>query len=295
MTHEVALALSFSLSLQDEPVQPAVVSTQVLTIRNGHRHDQADWLAAEEPLEIRVQGPEQEPVRVAVTMRTPGHDQALAVGFLYSEGLLTCRDAVVAVNPGEAAALGAPCNIVTVHLAHTFDATALQRNFLATSSCGVCGKIALEQIALRCAAVEPGPFVPASLLVHLSGHMRQTQQLFARTGGVHAAGLFDRNGQLLALQEDVGRHNAVDKLIGEMLLAGQLPLAEQILLVSGRTSFEILQKTAMAGIPILCAVSAPSSLAVSMARRFGITMVGFLRDSCFNIYTHPQRIVLKRS
>ena len=180
---------------------------------------------------------------------------------------------------------------MTVRLAHPFDATLLQRNFFATSSCGVCGKASLEQIAVRCAPVAPGPVLSHSLLVGLSQRMRQTQQLFDRTGGVHAAALFDLSGHLLSLQEDVGRHNAVDKLIGEMVLAGKVPLAEQIMLVSGRTSFEILQKTAMAGIPIICGVSAPSSLAVDVARRFGMTMVGFLREHGFNVYTHPERIV----
>jgi FdhD protein len=165
---------------------------------------------------------------------------------------------------------------------------------MATSSCGVCGKASLEQIAIHCAQVPPGPLLPDSVLISLPNALRQAQQLFTQTGGLHASGLFDVTGQLLALREDVGRHNALDKLVGQRVLAGDIPLAERIVLVSGRTSFELLQKAAMAGVPIVCAVSAPSSLAVEVAQRFGITLVGFLREQSFNIYTHPERIALDR-
>jgi FdhD protein len=225
-------------------------------------------------------------------MRTPGHENELAVGFLYTEGLLQSRDSVLAVDAGLLPGTAQPCNVVTVHLARAFDASILQRNFFATSSCGVCGKASLEQIAVRCAPVAPGPVLAGMVLSRLPVYMRQAQRLFEQTGGLHAAGLFDVTGQLLSLREDVGRHNAVDKLIGQMVLAGDVPLAQQVLLVSGRTSFEILQKAAMARVPIVCAVSAPSSLAVEVARRFGITLVGFLREHGCNIYTHPERIAL---
>ena len=292
MALESPFALPLLSSQHASHLLPDLVPTQVLAMRNGSFLDQADWLAAEEPLEIRVEGPDQVAIRVAVTMRTPGHDRELAVGFLYTEGLLPCRDAVVSINTGSAAESTRPCNIVTVRLSHPFDATILQRNFFATSSCGVCGKASLEQIAVRCAPVAPGPVMADAVLVRLPERMRQAQQLFEQTGGLHAASLFDITGRLLSLREDVGRHNAVDKLVGEMLLAGEVPLAQQILLVSGRTSFEILQKAAMAGIPIICAVSAPSSLAVEVASHFGMTMVGFLREHRFNVYTHPERIVL---
>jgi len=166
----------------------------------------------------------------------------------------------------------------------------LKRNFFATSSCGVCGKATLDQIAVHCPAVGSGPVVARSVLVALPGAMRKAQAVFERTGGLHAAGLFDATGGLICLREDVGRHNAVDKLVGRALLDGELPLADRIVLVSGRTSFEILQKAAMAAVPIVCAVSAPSSMAISVADRLGITLVGFLRGSSFNVYTHPERI-----
>jgi FdhD protein len=166
----------------------------------------------------------------------------------------------------------------------------LKRNFFATSSCGVCGKATLDQIAVRCPPVAAGPVVGRSIVVGLPNAMRGAQSVFDRTGGLHAAGLFDPAGRLIAVREDVGRHNAVDKLVGRAFLDGELPLAGRILLVSGRTSFEILQKAAVAGVPIVCAVSAPSSLAVSVADRLGITLVGFLRGSSFNVYTHPGRI-----
>jgi FdhD protein len=271
---------------------PHMLSVQVLALRNGTCLERADWLAAEEPLEIRVAGPNQEVVRVAVTMRTPGHEDELAIGFLYTEGLLHSHAEVVAAETGLFPWAEQPCNVVTVRLAHPFDLARLQRNFLATSSCGICGKASLEQIAVRCAPVTPSPVLAGSVLLRLPGHMRQAQRGFEQTGGLHAAGLFDVTGRLLSLREDVGRHNAVDKLIGQRVLARDVPLTERILLVSGRTSFEILQKAAMAGVPIVCAVSAPSSLAVEVARRFGMTLVGFLREDCFNIYTHPERIAL---
>jgi FdhD protein len=251
-----------------------------------------DWLATEEPLEMRVQGPGQEMVRVAVTMRTPGHDSELVVGFLYTEGLIHTRHEIVAIQADDPQYDQAPCNVATIHLTHPMDPATVQRNFYTTSSCGICGKTSLEQIAVHCAPVAPGPVVPRAVLVELPTTLRNAQQLFAQTGGLHACGLFDVTGRLVSLREDVGRHNAVDKLVGQMLLAGKIPLHEQILLVSGRTSLEIMQKAAMAQVPIVCAISAPSSLAVEVARRFRMTLVGFLRDTHFNVYSHPERLAL---
>lgn len=269
-----------------------ITPTPVLAVRNGIPLDQTDWLASEEPLEIRVHGPGQKTVSVAITMRTPGHDDELAVGFLYGEGLICSRDEVVTVRAGDLPQKEQPCNIVTVHLSHPFDLAPLKRNFYATSSCGICGKASLEQIAVRCMPVAPGPVLARSVLIDLPTTLRQAQRIFAQTGGLHAAGLFDVNGGLLSLREDVGRHNAIDKLVGRRLLDGETSLAERILLVSGRVSFEIMQKAAMARVSIVCAVSAPSSLAVDVAKRFRLTIVGFLRGHNFNVYTHPERIAL---
>ncbi|WP_435016982.1 formate dehydrogenase accessory sulfurtransferase FdhD [Tundrisphaera sp. TA3] len=245
-----------------------------------------DWVAVEEPLEIRARGPGQVPVSVAVTMRTPGHDLELAVGFLFTEGLIRSRDeldlsARHLIHDGD---------IVRVALNRPFDGEGLTRHFYATSSCGVCGKASLDKVAVICHPVGDGPVVGRSTIVGLPDALRSAQSGFDRTGGVHAAGLFDAEGGRIALREDVGRHNAVDKIVGRALLDGMVPLGGHILMVSGRTSFEILQKAAVAGVPIVCAVSAPSSLAVAVADRLKITLVGFLRGSRFNVYTHAHRI-----
>jgi FdhD protein len=181
-------------------------------------------------------------------------------------------------------------NVVSVAVTRALDPVGAERNFYATSSCGVCGKASLDAIEVQCAPVADGPAVTASVVTALPDRLRAAQEVFERTGGLHAAALFDRHGELLELREDVGRHNAVDKLVGAELLAGRLPLSDRIMMVSGRSSFEIIQKAATAGIPVVCAVSAPSSLAVDAARRFGITLVGFLRGTRFNVYTRPERI-----
>jgi FdhD protein len=267
-------------------------ATQLLSIKENTVLDRTDLLAAEEPLEIRVQGPQQKALSVAVTMRTPGHDADLAAGFLYTEGLIRSRAEIVDIEADTQRLNGQPCNTATVTLSHAFDATSLKRNFYATSSCGICGKASLEQIAVHCDPVAPGPVLPRSLIVNLPQTLRETQELFDQTGGLHATGLFDLSGRLLALREDVGRHNAVDKVIGHRLLANEMPLSDHVLMVSGRLSFEIMQKAAMARVPIVCAISAPSSLAVEIAKRFRMTVVGFLRDRSFNVYSHPERIAL---
>jgi FdhD protein len=253
--------------------------------------ERPDRLAVEEPLEVRVGGSGTEPVSIAVTMRTPGHDFELAVGFCVSEGILTATDDLKSV-----AYCGPPkgeqrYNIVTVRLRHEFDATPWQRNVATTSSCGLCGTVTLEQVERRCEPIGPGPTVAAHVVAGLAERLRAAQPTFDRTGGLHAAGLFDVAGELEAAREDVGRHNAVDKLVGRALLDGDLPLSDRLLVVSGRVSFEILQKAALAGIPFVAAVSAPSSLAVDAARRLGVTVVGFLRDGGFNVYTGPERVV----
>jgi FdhD protein len=181
-------------------------------------------------------------------------------------------------------------NVVTVTLGRPFDFESLHRNFFATSSCGICGKAALEDVQVRCAPVGPGPQVSASLLITLPDELRKRQKLFDRTGGLHAAGLFAPSGEIVSLKEDVGRHNAVDKVIGEYVLGGGLPLSDHVLQVSGRSSFEIVQKAAVAGIPIVAAVGAPSSLAIEAGERLGVTVVGFVRDGRLNVYSHPERI-----
>jgi FdhD protein len=261
---------------------------RVIAVRDGRTRERADALAAEEPLEVRAAGPGQEPVRVAVTMRTPGHDFELAAGFLITEGLLDAGDvATVAYceDPGVQR-----YNVVTVRSRAPFDLGAGERNFFATSSCGICGKAALESVAVRCEPIDDDASVDAATLPALPEAMRAAQRVFDRTGGLHAAGLFDTGGRLLALREDVGRHNAVDKVVGSLALEGR-DGAGRILLVSGRLSFEIVQKAAVARVPIVCAVSAPSSLAVEAADELGVTAVAFLRPGGFNVYAHPERVV----
>jgi FdhD protein len=238
-------------------------------------HDgEVDAVAVEEPLEIRVDG---EPL--AVTMRTPGNDEELALGFLHGEGLIS---SVRAAGPTADFA----GNVVEV--AGPLERDLGPRRFYTTSSCGVCGKGALEEIAVISPPLSPGPFVARALVAALPD--RLVQPTFERTGGLHAAGLFDAEGTLLFSREDVGRHNALDKVIGRALLDGLVPLSERMVCVSGRLSFELVQKAAVAGAPILVGVSAPSSLAVSLAADRGITLCGFARGDRVNVYTHPERI-----
>ncbi len=252
--------------------------------------ERPDKLVTEEPMEIRVHGPGQEPEALAVTMRTPGNDFELAVGFCFTEGILeraTDLDTVAYCLAGHGEQ---EYNIVTVKLRRPASLAGHERNFAANASCGLCGKTTLDQVAQRCAPVGEGPMVTQSVLTKLPARLRAAQVVFESTGGLHAAASFTPNGDLEALREDIGRHNALDKLIGHALLERKLPLADDVLLVSGRVSFEIVQKAAAAGIAIVCAVSAPSSLAVDAAQEFGQTLVGFLRDERANIYTHPERV-----
>jgi FdhD protein len=248
--------------------------TDVLRLPGGAT--ERDDLAVEEPLEIRVNG---EPV--AVTMRTPGHDEELSIGFLRSEGIR-------AVAAHATADLEA--NTIDVEVEGRFDPERLRRNFYTSSSCGVCGKGALEAVAVEAPRVESGLRVPAALVSELPDRLRTAQPTFAATGGLHATGLFAADGDLLCVREDVGRHNAFDKVVGRAYLDGLLPLADKIVCVSGRLSFELVQKAAVAGAPVLVAVGAPSTLAVELARDRGITLCGFVRDGRMNVYTEPGRI-----
>jgi FdhD protein len=227
-------------------------------------------------------------------MRTPGDEEALATGFLISEGLIRATDlAGVRFAVGDPAVMAQPENEMTVQLRQPFDASSVaSRNFVATASCGICGKTSVEDVVLRCDALPDGPVVARETLLALPDAMRQAQEVFASTGGLHAAALFTADGRLRALREDVGRHNALDKVIGARALAGDLPLQGSVLLVSGRVSFEIVQKAAMSGLAILAAVSAPTDLAVATAERLGMTLVGFLRGERFNIYAGRDRIGL---
>jgi len=274
-----------------EQLRRNVTPVRTVTVQGGARGERSDTLATEEPLEIRAQGPGQDASRVAVTMRTPGGDFELAAGFLFTEGLVQPGDVRRVAYCDDLEDQDQRYNVVTVTLTTPFDAERLRRNFFATSSCGVCGKASLDDIAVRCAVVPVGFAVSAEVVVGLPDRLRDAQPVFDRTGGLHAAGLFTAEGGPLAIREDVGRHNAVDKVIGEQLLAGRVPLSDVVLQVSGRASFEIVQKAAVAGIPVVSAVSAPSSLAVQAGDRLGVTVLGFVRDGRCNIYSHPDRIV----
>jgi FdhD protein len=279
--------------VQAVPLRRPVATSRVLALRDGNRSVRSDRLAAEEPMEIRAGGPGQEPVRVAVTMRTPGDDFDLAVGFLFSEGLVRgSHDVATVAYCDDLDEEEQRYNVVTVRLRRPVDGAALQRNFFTTSSCGICGKASLEQVEVRCAPVPPGPHVRASTILGLPEALREVQRVFEATGGLHAAGLFTAEGEALVVREDVGRHNALDKVIGWSVLRGQVPLSGRVVLVSGRASFELVQKAAVAGVPVLCAVSAPSSLAVEAAERLGLTVVGFVRGRSLNVYSHPERVDL---
>lgn len=277
-----------------DAIRRTVTPTRALAWRDGKAIERPERLSTEEPMEIRAGGPGQEPASVAVTMRTPGHDFELAVGFLVGEGLISGRDEVASVRycdlPPEEPQL---YNVVSVFLTRPFEPAGAERRFYATSSCGICGKASLDQVEVHCAEIPAGEPVPASVVVSLPDSLRQAQRIFEQTGGLHAAGLFDRAGTAVAVREDVGRHNAVDKLVGRALLAGDLPLSDGVMMVSGRVSFELVQKAAVAGIPVICAVSAPSSLAVEAAARLGLAVVGFVRGRGFNVYSHPERIDLE--
>ncbi|MDE3720690.1 formate dehydrogenase accessory sulfurtransferase FdhD [Nocardiopsis sp. N85] len=269
------------------------VRDRILRIRDGVATERVDTLVAEEPMEIRLNG---DPL--TVTMRTPGHDFDLATGFLVGEGVAVAADDVRAIRycAGATEDGSNTFNVVDVGLAPgvPLPETSLERNFYTTSSCGLCGKAGLDAVRLRARwPVADDPVrVDVATLAELPVRLREEQRIFGRTGGLHAAGLFDAGGRLLVVREDVGRHNAVDKTVGWALREGALPLRGAVLALSGRASFELVQKAWMAGVPVVAAVSAPSSLAVELAREAGITLVGFLRGTSMNVYAGAHRVVL---
>jgi FdhD protein len=285
-----------TVPVRDSPVRRPVTTAKVLTVDDGVATTRRDQLATEEPMEIRVHGPGQDPAPFAVAMRTPGNDFELAVGLGFTEGIVKSAGDVdtiaycLVTDAGERPEQ--QFNIVTVRLRRPVPDDLRERRYLASSSCGICGKAALDEVEVRSAPVGAGPRVAASTLRALPGRLAGHQGVFDQTGGLHASARFTAAGELIAVREDVGRHNALDKLIGHALLDDELPLSDQIVLVSGRLSFELVQKAAVAGVPVVCAVSAPSSLAVAAAERFGQTIVCFLRGSRFNVYAHADRIDL---
>ena len=270
-----------------------VTTTRVVAVRGAALEYRADRVVGEEPLEIRAAGPGQDPVAVAITMRTPGFEDELAAGFLRTEGLIAGSE-ILRFERGDPSAMNQPDDQITVRLAKPFDASLVaERHFVATASCGICGKASLDEVTIRSAPIPEGPVVTRTVILALPDLLRAAQRAFDETGGLHAAGLFTPAGELIALREDVGRHNALDKVIGSQVLAKAMPLNGRILMVSGRVSFEIIQKAAVAGIPIVCAVSAPSDLAIEAAEQLGVTLVGFLRGDGFNVYAHDERIDLR--
>lgn len=282
------------MSVQREGRRPGgSVRVEIDVVEDGRTIRRSDRVVTEEPMEIRLNaGGERQ--TVAVTMRTPGNDFELAAGFLYAEGIVTARSDVPSirycVDPDVEG--DQRYNIVTVDLASHLqpDLRGLERHVFTSSACGVCGKTSLDAIRMRGVAPVRVPRLSAAIVPELPERLREAQGLFESTGGVHAAGLFRADGELVGVREDVGRHNAVDKLVGWALLQDRLPLADHVLVVSGRASFEILQKAVVAGIGAVCAVSAPSSLAVAVAEEFGITLIGFVRGGRFNIYTGAEHL-----
>jgi FdhD protein len=262
-------------------VSRSILTVGVLKVDGESSSNLQDLLPVEEPLEIRLGSK-----TISITMRTPGQDVELAAGFLFTEGIIS--------SAGEIHEIQSTKNSVMVSLKPDVDVDLerLERHFYTTSSCGVCGKTSIEALRMQgCPVLPAGALVVDSRVIHgLPAALRQDQAIFERTGGLHAAALFDAPGNLLLAREDVGRHNAVDKVIGAEMLAGRTPLVDRLLLVSGRASFELTQKALMAGIPILAAVGAPSSLAVETARRFNMTLLGFVREGRFNIYSGASRI-----
>ncbi len=282
--------------MSGDPIPPVrhVTSRRIVAVRGESLEVRDDRVVGEAPLEIRAAGPRQEPVAVAVTMRTPGFEAELAIGFLRTEGLLDGQE-VLGTAGGDPGSLSQPDDTIVVRLSARRSTT--RRWPSATSSRPRRAGSAARPRSTRwpCAATRyrRGPVVPRAVVLALPDLLRAAQRAFDETGGLHAAGLFSPKGELIAIREDVGRHNALDKLVGSQVLAGAMPLHERILMVSGRVSFEIVQKAAVAGIPIVCAVSAPSDLAIETAERLGVTLVGFLRGDGFNVYAHDARIDLR--
>ena len=284
-------------------INESVTSVKIDRLEGDNITNTDDLLAIEEPLEIRLAfGPKEkrELLNVSITMRTPGNDFELAVGFLFTEGIIfnnaQLNTSALFTNANK---ISSSTNIIHVELSENIevDPAILKRNFYTTSACGVCGKTSIEAIFSTCKLTGASKdfFVPKVIILQLPNLLQKQQNLFNSTGGIHAAALFNINGSLLQTREDVGRHNALDKLIGSYFLSSESDAIipdESILLLSGRASFELLQKSAMAGIKIICAVGAPSSLAVETAKQFGITLIGFLRGNRFNIYSNSERIII---
>ncbi len=276
-----------------------VEMAEVQRLNGAEMESTPDLLVVEEPLEIRLGfGPSyaRKQKSISITMRTPGHDLELAAGFLYTEGIVEHVSQIRKIGHClNVKAEEERENVVKVELEPEVevDPGKLQRHFYTTSSCGVCGKSSMDALeSIGCEIYPDDDFqIPSGLLLSFPDLIRSKQTVFQYTGGIHATGLFDREGNLLELQEDVGRHNAMDKVIGSNFLRGTVPLSEMIALCSGRLGFELVQKALRAGIPVLCAVGAPSSLAVKLAREYGMTLVGFLRGKRFNIYSKPERII----
>ena len=266
-----------------------VANTRVMRWANGGLDNETeDWVAREEPLEIRVKGES-----IVVTMRTPGHDKELAIGFLLAEGVITNSSDVLEIAYCQQGEASLHKNILNVFLSPEVEINLdrLKRNVYASSSCGLCGKASIESLQN---IFEPlnkiETVISVDKILTLAQKLRAKQSTFDKTGGLHAAGIFDLNGQLLVLREDIGRHNAVDKILGHLFLKNRMPLEDCVLMVSGRASFEIIQKSLAGRVGIICAVSAPSSLAVDMAKESGQTLIGFLRERKFNVYSHKERI-----
>jgi FdhD protein len=274
--------------------RPQAPPVPIARWRAGAWREERDQVAAEEPLQLSLDG-----APLSIVMRTPGNDLELALGLLLAERVIRSRGDVAGVRisaeTGETeASLRVVADLVESNQVdvklRSGTGRRPERSFLSTSACGVCGATTVESLALDFPRLAPGPVVDAALLPGLAAGLREQQRIFETTGGLHAAGLFDTRGVLELLREDIGRHNAVDKVVGRALLDGRLPLRDRLLAVSGRAGYEVVQKAVAAGIPILAAVGAPSSLAVATAERFGMTLVGFLRDDRFNVYTSPERI-----
>jgi len=255
--------------------------------QDRHATVDLDWIASEAPLEVRIDGKP-----VTVLMRTPGNDEELVRGFLFNEGVVSSAKELVSVGPVHESPEDVGGSVINVQLVGSHEHPTLDRSFYSNASCGVCGKKTIESLEVKGAITASRLQVQSSVLASLPDRLRGSQTTFARTGGVHASGLFTANGELVVLREDVGRHNALDKIVGWALAEGKLPLSSYLLLVSGRVSYEIVQKAVMAGIPFVAAVGAPSSLAVDLAERFELTLVGFLKADRMNVYTHPERIPL---
>jgi len=274
--------------------RPQAPPVAIARWRSGAWREERDQVAAEEPLQILLDG-----APLSIVMRTPGNDLELALGLLWAERVIRSRGDVASVrisaeaaeNDGSLPVAGdlVESNQIDIHL-RSAGGRRPQRSFLSSSACGVCGATTVESLALDFPVLEPGPTLDASILTRLADRLRDQQRIFESTGGLHAAGLFDTSGELELLREDIGRHNAVDKIVGRAFLDRELPLRDRVLAVSGRAGYEVVQKAVAAGIPILAAVGAPSSLAVATAERFGMTLVGFLREDRFNVYTSPERI-----